>query len=84
MTLDDRTTELIAAGASVTAGCLSCLESHVARAVEHGVDREEIAQAIEVGKMVRRGAAARMDRRIASLDQAAPAPASGAPAGCCG
>jgi AhpD family alkylhydroperoxidase len=83
MTLDNRTTELVAIGASVTANCLSCLEYHVGKAREHGVPAEEIAHAIEVGKMVRKGAAGKMDKLVESLRRAAPSPA-GASAACCG
>jgi AhpD family alkylhydroperoxidase len=54
---------LTAIGASVTANCLSCLEYHVGTATESGVDGEEIAQAIDVGKMVRRDAG-KMDKLV--------------------
>jgi AhpD family alkylhydroperoxidase len=83
MKLDNRTSELVAIGASVTANCLSCLEYHVGKATENGVDSEEIAHAIEVGKMVRKGAAGKMDKLVVSLHRAAPSPA-GASTACCG
>lgn len=83
MKLENHTTELIAIGASVTANCLSCLEYHVGRAKACSVDEEEIAQAIEVGKMVRNGAAGKMDKLVESLRRTAPSGASGSPAGCC-
>lgn len=82
MKLDNRITELIAVGASVTANCLSCLEYHVGKAGEYGVDEQEIAQAIEVGKTVRRGAAAKMHKFVESLHQTAPSGASGSTASC--
>ena len=83
MKLDERITELVAIGASVTANCLSCLEYHVGKATEHGVDAEEIAHAIDVGKMVRNGAAGKMDKLAESFRRAAPSPA-GASTACCG
>jgi AhpD family alkylhydroperoxidase len=83
MALDKRTTELVAIGASITANCLSCLEYHVSKAAEHGVDEEEIAQAIDVGKMVRKGAAGKMDTLVERLRRPVPAAPSGSTAGCC-
>lgn len=83
MTLDNRTTELVAIGASITANCLSCVEYHVGKAVEHGVDEQEIAQAIDVGKMVRKGAAGKMDKLVERLSQSAPSAPSGSTASCC-
>ncbi len=82
MKLDHRVTELIAVGASVTANCLSCLEYHVGKATDSGVDKEEVAQAIEVGQMVRKGSAVKMDKLIASLQRSAPS-TSGSTASCC-
>ncbi len=83
MKLDNRVTELIAIGASVTANCVSCLEHHVRKATEHGVEAEEIVDAIELGKMVRKGAAGTMDKLVESLRRAGPLPA-GASTACCG
>ena len=83
MKLDDRITELVAIGASVTANCLSCFEYHVGKAKECGVDEQEIAQAIDVGKMVRKGAAGKIDKLAESLRRPAPAAASGATTSCC-
>jgi AhpD family alkylhydroperoxidase len=83
MKLDDRITELVAIGASVTANCLSCLEYHVGKATENGVAAEEIADAIDVGKMVRKGAAGKMDKLVESIHRGAASPA-GASTACCG
>ena len=83
MTLDNRTTELVAIGASITANCLSCVEYHVGKAVEYGVDEGEIAQAIDVGKMVRKGAAGKMDKHVESLRQPASSAPRGSTASCC-
>jgi len=53
MKLDKRTIRLIAIGASVTANCQPCLQINVTKALENGADAQEIAEAVEVGKMVR-------------------------------
>jgi AhpD family alkylhydroperoxidase len=60
--LDEKTKELVAVGASITANCQPCLEYHTAKAREFGAATEEIMTAVEIGKLVRRGAAAKMDR----------------------
>ena len=83
MTLDDRITELIAIGSSVTANCQPCLQYHVDKALEHGGSDSEIAQAIEVAKMVRKGAAAKMDKFASSMSKTVPADA-GVPGEGCG
>lgn len=82
MKLDDRVRELIAIGASVTANCQPCLRYHAGKAREHGADEQEITVAIAVGKLVRRGAASKMDDFAAGLSQGAPSPV-GAPADGC-
>lgn len=83
MKLDERTVRLIAVGASVTANCQPCLEFNVNRALAGGVDAQEVAEAIDIGKMVRKGAGARLDEFAGSLDFAVPAAAPATPA-CCG
>lgn len=82
MKLERRIAELVAVGASVSANCLPCVEINVARALGNGVDAREIAEAIEVGKLVRRGAAAKMDRHVSRL--IGKAPEAKIPAGGCG
>ncbi len=62
--MDVKTKELIAIGASVTANCKPCLEYHVAEAKENAATDEEIAEAIAVAQMVRKGAASKMDEFI--------------------
>lgn len=71
--LDEKTLELIAVGATITANCQPCLEFHVRKAREAGAGEAEIAAAIEAGKEVRAGAGARMDRYAAELSAGAPA-----------
>ena len=60
--IDSKIKELIAIGASVSANCHPCVKYHVNKAREMAIDEEEIQQAIEVGKMVRKGAADQMDK----------------------
>ncbi len=80
MKLDDRTIRLIAVGASITANCQPCLEVNYSKALENGADQQEIAEAIEVGKMVRKGAASKMDRFASGLSSTVPS--SGTDGGC--
>jgi AhpD family alkylhydroperoxidase len=82
MQLDERTMRLIAVGASITANCQSCLQANIAKARENGADEQEIAEAIWAGKMVRRGAASKMDRFADSLSQADPQTAAASEEGC--
>ncbi len=71
MKLEMQTAELIAIGASITANCQPCLQHHVSKASEMNVDEEEIKEAIQIGKMVRRGAANKMDQFASSLSLSA-------------
>jgi AhpD family alkylhydroperoxidase len=82
MKLDDRTIRLIAVGASITANCQPCLEVNLSKALENGADQQEIAEAIEIGKMVRKGAASKMDKFAASLSSVAPASVTRTEDGC--
>lgn len=65
--IDDKVKELIAIGASVSANCHPCVKYHVDKARELEIDEDIIGQAIEVGKMVRKGAAGEMDKLISAL-----------------
>jgi len=82
MKFDSRLTELIAVAASVTANCQTCVAYHVERATAFGAERDEIAQAAEIGRLVRRGAAAELDHVVENLLQGRTAP--GQPAKGCG
>lgn len=77
--LDEKTSELVAIGAAITANCQPCLEYHTAKARELGVGDDDIREAVKVGQQVRRGASAKMDRFAAEqvAEQNAPAPAAG-------
>jgi AhpD family alkylhydroperoxidase len=51
--LDVRTRELIAVGASIAGNCLPCLRYHFTEARKAGCSLEEIREAIEISKMVK-------------------------------
>ncbi len=65
--MDARIKELIALGASVAANCHPCIRHHMGKARDMGTDRTEIQQALQVGRMVRKGATDQMDELIAEL-----------------
>ena len=67
--MDEQTKKLIAVGASVGANCHPCLEYHVGKALEFGIDRNEIMEAINIAKAVRQGAASSMDKLAMTLIQ---------------
>jgi AhpD family alkylhydroperoxidase len=82
MELESRIQALIAVGAAVSANCQPCLQSALKMACESGVDEREIAEAIEVGKQVRRGAASNLDKFASGLKLAIPSPIAVAGSGC--
>jgi AhpD family alkylhydroperoxidase len=82
MKLDDRIRELIAVGSSVGANCHSCLEYHFGKAREQGIPNDEIAEAIEVGKLVRKGAQGKMDKLATDLLHETVKSPAGPSAGC--
>jgi AhpD family alkylhydroperoxidase len=82
MELESRIQALIAVGAAISANCQPCLQSTVAIALENGANEREIAEAIQVGKRVRKGAASKMDKFAAALNPAIPSPIAVADGGC--
>jgi AhpD family alkylhydroperoxidase len=48
--------ELVAMGAAAAANCHPCMDYHLAKCDELGIDREEVSEAVKVGLMVNRGA----------------------------
>lgn len=54
--MDERTKELVAMGAAAAANCHPCMDYHLAKCDELGIDREEVGAAVRVGLMVNRGA----------------------------
>jgi len=67
--IDEHIKELIAIGASVSANCHPCVKYHTAKAREMKIDEAEIRQAVNVGKMVRKGAAGEMDKLLEELSK---------------
>jgi AhpD family alkylhydroperoxidase len=82
MILDERMLRLIAVGASISTNCQPCLQTNVAKALESGADEHEIAEAIWVGTMVRQGAASKMDKFAANMNQKVPLSVSFPNGGC--
>ena len=66
---DEKTKELIAIGASITANCHPCIKYHVGKAREMNIAEDDIQQAIDVGKMVRKGAGGQMDELLDELQE---------------
>ncbi|MGD2093644.1 MAG: carboxymuconolactone decarboxylase family protein [Phycisphaerales bacterium] len=64
---DAKIKELIALGASVSANCHPCVKHHIKKARELKIDEAEIQEAIDVGKIVRKGAAGEMDELISKI-----------------
>ena len=88
-TMDEKTKELIAIGASMGAHCQPCLTYHVSRAKEIGVDDKQISEAIEVGQMVEKGSMSAMRAFSKSVLNTPPETevqscCSGGAKGCCG
>ena len=85
MELTSQIQALIAVGAAVSTNCQPCLQSAVALALKSGANEREIAEAIEVGKRVRKGAASKMDRFAFELNTTLPTPVTATEDGCgCG
>lgn len=83
--MTNETIELIAIGASVTANCQPCLHYHLGKARECGVSDADAAEAVRVGRMVRKGAQHKMDLAIdEALGRQAPQPAGARTGSCCG
>ena len=60
--MDTKFRELIAIGAATTANCVPCLKYHQEKALEASATLQEVHEAIEVGRMVRKGAARAWDK----------------------
>jgi AhpD family alkylhydroperoxidase len=65
--MDDRMKKLLAVSASVGANCHPCLEYHIGKALESGLERGEITEAVEIARTVRRGATSSMDKLALKL-----------------
>jgi AhpD family alkylhydroperoxidase len=84
MKLDNRTKALIGIGASITANCEPCVQRHVSLAKEIGVNEQEIAEAIALGRMIRKGIAGKMDKFIAQMGSSVPITSESGAGTCCG
>ena len=81
--MDKKLEEMIAIGASVTANCIPCIRYHVGKGREVGLSGEEIKAAVQVGRMVRKGAARKWDEEAeALLVEQAPSCGEKVAAGC--
>ncbi len=67
--MDEKTKELIALGASVACNCHPCVKFHTEKAQQMGIDAGDINTALEVGKMVRQGAAGQMDKLLNKINK---------------
>jgi AhpD family alkylhydroperoxidase len=65
--MEDKIKLLIAVGASVTANCQPCLKTAVTEAQSAGLDKKEIFEAIQIGRVVRKGAFGKMDKLASTL-----------------
>ena len=54
--MNEQMQELVAIGASAAANCHPCMDHHLTKCDELGVDRDDVAAAVKVGLMVNRGA----------------------------
>jgi AhpD family alkylhydroperoxidase len=83
--MNDRMKKLLAVSASVGANCHPCLEYHVGKALESGIERGEITEAVEIARTVRRGATTSMDKLALKLLGNDPSPVcdSGSETSCC-
>jgi AhpD family alkylhydroperoxidase len=65
--MDEQIKELVAMGAAAAANCHPCMDYHLARCDELGIERAEVAAAVKVGLMVNRGAENRIRKEAREL-----------------
>jgi len=65
--MDEQTKELVAMGAAAAANCHPCMDYHLAKCDELGINRTEVADAVKVGLMVNRGAEGRIRKKAREL-----------------
>jgi AhpD family alkylhydroperoxidase len=65
--MEDKVKLLIAVGAAVTANCQPCLRTAVSEAQVAGLQDKEILEAVQIGRLVRRGAMGKMDQLASTL-----------------
>lgn len=65
--MDDKTSTLIAVGASAAVNCRPCLAHHLAAARAQALDPQDVAAAMEVGLQVGEGANRKTREHVAEL-----------------
>jgi AhpD family alkylhydroperoxidase len=65
--MENKVKLLIAVGASVTANCQPCLRTAISEAQTAGLEDKEILEAVQIGRLVRRGAMGKMDQLASKL-----------------
>ncbi len=65
--MNDQMKELVAMGAAAAANCHPCMDYHLAKCDELGIDREEVVAAVKVGLMVNRGAESAIRKKTREL-----------------
>ncbi len=65
--MDKQTKELVAMGAAAAANCHPCMDYHLGKCDELGIDRAEVAAAVKVGLMVNRGAEGKIRQKAREL-----------------
>lgn len=53
MSLDNKTKELVAIGASIGCNCITCLEWHYKKCIDLGIPKQAIRETIDIAKMVK-------------------------------
>ena len=65
--MDEKTKELVAMGAAAAANCHPCMDYHLDKCDELGIDRAEVTAAVKVGLMVNRGAEKKIRQKAREL-----------------
>ncbi len=65
--MEDKVKLLIAVGAAVAANCQPCLRTAISQTQIAKVEKNEILEAIQIGRLVRRGANGKMDVLASTL-----------------
>ncbi len=65
--MDDRTSILISLGAATAANCVPCFEHYFGKADGVGLNSEEIQEAADIARQVKKGADINIRNRISEL-----------------
>ena len=65
--MDNQMKELVAMGAAAAANCHPCMDHHLAKCDELGIDRSEVVAAVKIGLLVNRGAENAIRRKTRDL-----------------